>query len=119
MSTRADPLANLAQFEPKPVTERKPKPHSDAIEQLANEHGFTNRQGAPATPAPTVATAPVARSRRRFKTGRNVQINVKGTAEAKVRFYRLADEFDVPLGELLELAMDALEREGKSKKKGR
>jgi hypothetical protein len=108
MNTRADPLASLAQFEPKPATERKPKPEPDAIEKLANQHGFTSR--------PTAPTAPVERSKRRFKTGRNVQINVKGTAEAKARFYRLADEMDVPLGEFLEIAMDALEEKRRSGK---
>jgi hypothetical protein len=53
---------------------------------MASEHGFTSRE---AKPSPVVE-----RSKRRFKTERNVQINIKGTADAKARRYRLADEMD-------------------------
>jgi hypothetical protein len=106
MSTRADPLASLAQFEPKPGTDRKHKPEPEAIEKLANEHGFTSR---PTAPARTVA--PVERSKRRFKTGRNVQINIKGEQDTKDELYRIADDIDQPLGETLKRALAALQRE--------
>jgi hypothetical protein len=46
----------------------------------------------------------------RHRTGRNQQFNIKATAETIVRFYRLADERRMALGELLEQALDALEK---------
>jgi hypothetical protein len=55
---------------------------------------------------------PPARHRpgRRYKTGRNQQINIKATPEAIERLYKMADARRVPLGELLERALDALEQ---------
>jgi len=47
---------------------------------------------------------------RRYRTGRNQQINIKATAQVIERLYKLADARHVPLGELLEQALDALER---------
>lgn len=47
-----------------------------------------------------------------YRTGRNQQFNAKLTAETVARIYQLADEKNVPLGELVKLAIDALEREG-------
>jgi hypothetical protein len=55
------------------------------------------------------------RKRRVYTTGRNRQFNIKATAETVERFYKLADEHDVPLGELLELALYALEGAGGSR----
>jgi endonuclease/exonuclease/phosphatase (EEP) superfamily protein YafD len=49
---------------------------------------------------------------RTHRTGRNVQFNSKVTAETNAKIYKLADEKEVTLGELLEMAMAALEREG-------
>lgn len=46
---------------------------------------------------------------RRYTAGRNKQINIKATDETIQRVYRLVDEEHVPLGELLELALNALE----------
>lgn len=51
---------------------------------------------------------PAKRPPRRYTTGRNQQFNVKAKAETVDDFYALADELDVPLGELLELAVQAL-----------
>ena len=57
-----------------------------------------------------VAESPkAAPKRRRYTTGRNQQLNVKATAETVARFYRLADQQRVPLGELLDQALQALE----------
>lgn len=49
---------------------------------------------------------------RRYKTGRNQQINIKATRQVIERLYKLADAKQIPLGELLEQALDALERDG-------
>ncbi|MCH5633790.1 stability/partitioning determinant [Pseudomonas syringae pv. syringae] len=102
--SRVDPLDSLKNFEPKAATEQKTKQSNAEVEQMANQHGFVSRQPAPLLP-------PVERARRRYKTGRNVQINIKGEQETKDELYRIADDIDQPLGETLKRALAALRRE--------
>lgn len=102
--SRVDPLDTLKNFEPKSATEKKPRQTNSEIEELANEHGFVGRQ-------PTKTITPVERSKRRFKTGRNIQINIKGEQDTKNELYRIADIIDAPLGETLKRALAALKRE--------
>jgi hypothetical protein len=102
--SRVDPLENLKNFEPKAAIEKKSRQSDAEIEELANQHGFVGRQS-------TALSQPVERSRRRFKTGRNIQINIKGELETKNELYRIADHIDQPLGETLKRALAALQRE--------
>jgi predicted DNA-binding protein len=44
-----------------------------------------------------------------LRTGRNVQLNVKATAETISRFTALAQQTKLPQGELLRRALDAYE----------
>ena len=44
-----------------------------------------------------------------------MQFNAKATKETIDKIYKLANEMNVPLGELLRLAVDALERAGASR----
>ena len=109
MNARINPFATLA--EP-PVFEPKVKPEKivpkETIERIAKDNNFPSRQ------APdTVSTKP-RRKPRRFRTGRNQHLGIKTTTEVQDRFYKAADERNVPLGELLRLALDALERAGGS-----
>lgn len=100
--TRANPFDDLGDFKP----EAKPKPVApEVIDEIARDSGFLSRQ-----PSPQPALMPSSKPRR-YTTGRNQQINVKAKPETITRFYRLADERHVPLGELLELALAALEGE--------
>lgn len=86
------------QFDVKP---KVPKPvAADHIEQLAKDHNFPSRQ------APRSATP---KRRRTHTTGRNQQLNFKATAATVERFYALADKKGIPLCELLEQALDALD----------
>jgi len=108
---RVNPFADLSDFETRPAQKPVSSVEAAQIDQLAEEHGFPSRQ-----PAKTVSTAPAhvetaPRPRRRYTTGRNQQINIKATPETIARLYRLADEEHLPLGELLERALEALERE--------
>jgi len=102
-SSRANPFADvesLPAFEPKPKASRPVE--TDQIEKIAEASGFPSRQP---------ARAPARRAGgRRYKTGRNQQINIKATSQVIERLYRLADARHVPLGELLEQALDALEK---------
>jgi hypothetical protein len=108
MSGRINPFANLT--EP-PVFTTKPKKEKpvaeEAIARLAEDNNFPSRQ------APRAAKEP-RRKRRVYTTGRNRQFNIKATAETVERFYKMADARHVPLCQLLEEALDALERAGGS-----
>jgi len=99
---RANPFADMEQlptFAPKPKTARTLP--VEQIDQIAEATGFPSRQAAKLA----VRRVP----RRRFKTGRNQQINIKATPETIERLYTMADTRRVPLGELLEQALDALQ----------
>ena len=103
-AARANAFGDLSDFQPRPTSTKRARedtPRED-IDRLARESGFPSRQ-----PAPPVVTP--AAPRRRYTTGRNQQINVKATPETIAKLYRLADERRVVLGELLELALEALE----------
>lgn len=107
MTTRVDPFADLKQ--PPPVFAPKAKPEKavpkDAIEKIADDNNFPSRQAAKPAATPR-------RKQRRYRTGRNQHLGIKTTIETRERFYKLADDRNVPLGELLRLALDALERAG-------
>ncbi len=108
MSTRVDPFANLADppmFTTKP---KKDKPVAEeTIAYLAEQNNFPSRQAAKPPKAER-------RKPRIHRTGRNQQFNAKATKETIDKIYRLANEMNVPLGELLRLSVDALERAGAS-----
>jgi hypothetical protein len=112
MSDRVNPFADINQ-EP-PVFTTKPKAAKpiaeETIARIAEQNNFTSRQAT--KPPPKVER----RKPRTHRTGRNVQFNAKATMETINRIYKLADERKVPLGELLKLAVDALEGEGESRR---
>jgi hypothetical protein len=108
MSGRVDPFAILK--EP-PSFATKPKAEdpvaTETMERISEENNFPSRQAARAPSIPR-------RKRRIYRTGRNQQFNAKATRETIEKFYKMADQRSVTLGELLSLALDALEREGGS-----
>src|SRR5580704_9688864 len=103
MSKRVNAFANL---DDPPVFTTKPrldKPvQQETIERIAEEHNFPSRQAAKAPKEPK-------RKPRIYRTGRNQQFNAKATPETIQRFYKVADEKRVPLGELLKQGLDSLE----------
>jgi len=106
MNDRVDPFAMIKSptvFTTKPKREKPVE--EETIAQIAEENNFPSRQ-------PTKVTKPERRKPRIHRTGRNVQFNAKATDETIAKIYKLADEKKVPLGELLRLAVEALEREG-------
>jgi hypothetical protein len=104
MSARVNPFANITDA---PAFETKPKPvkpvAKETIEQIARDNNFPSRQAAKTPHRPQ-------RKRRIHRTGRDQHFGIKATAETVDRFYKLADERRVTLGELLEHALDALEK---------
>lgn len=77
-----------------------PKPSKEDIDKIAQETGFVSRQ----PQASKVTGAP-----RRYKTGRNQQLNLKVTDDTQKRFYAIADNLGLPLGEVFQRAVKALE----------
>lgn len=104
---RINPFADLADFEKKPAAKPVRPVEKDQIEKIAQENGFPSRQPAKAIPEAIALSRPI----RRYRTGRNQQINIKATSATIERLYRLADAERLPLGELLERAIDAFERD--------
>ena len=104
MSGPVDPFAILKDpvaFPTKPKAERRVE--EAAVADIARENNFPSRQ------APKAATPPK-RKQRRYRTGRNRHLGIKATEETVERFYKAVDARNLPLGEVLRLALDALER---------
>jgi hypothetical protein len=101
---------DLSSFSARPVTARATEAKADreALRTLAEERGFPSREAARAEPVRVEPTRePMLQ--RRYRTGRNRQLNLKVTDEALRRFYALADAQGKVLGEVFEQAVDALE----------
>jgi len=63
-------------------------------------------------PKPTAGPISMPRREpRRYRTGRNTQLNIKARTEAIEAFYAIADKQGWVLGEAFERAVDALQRE--------
>lgn len=110
MMTRANPFGDLDDFAPQ--GQARPVPAA-AIEEIAEASGFPSRKAQSKSANPKAAKAPPSPSpaplrRRRRTTGRNQQINIKATEETIAELYRVADELDLPLGAVLEQALQAL-----------
>jgi hypothetical protein len=104
MMSRANPLdsLNLDDFQIKPAEEKKPKQDKEAIAKVAEENGFPSRQAQLKTS--------IERPRQHyFRTGRNMQMAIKGTLECHEHLQRLVQELDVPKGVILEEALKALD----------
>ncbi|MGZ3297738.1 MAG: stability/partitioning determinant [Asticcacaulis sp.] len=106
---------DLSEFTPRPKTS-KPRADKESLRELAEQKGFTSREPAPraakvAAPQPVSPPAPEPEPilQRRYRTGRNRQLNLKVTDDALRRFYALADSQDMILGEAFEQAVLALE----------
>lgn len=116
MIERANPFGDLGDFTPAPA---KPKADRAVIDHVAEAYGFPSRQPAK-KPVPEASTAPQSTSARftdkpqlpsrRRTTGRSEQVNIKTTFAAKKRLMEISVERDMPLGEILEQALDALEK---------
>ena len=101
MTGRADPFAgdlDLSDFKPTPArTLAAPQ----AVREASEAHDFPSRlanRAAESRPP-----------QRRRRTGRNVQFNIKATADTIARFTALADKRGVAFGELLEQLVAAAE----------
>lgn len=94
------------------------------VDELAKAHDFPSRPVAATGKLPgklsdtgkqstggKLATTEQPVRRRRYTTGRNVQLNIKATAATVQLIGELADKMGVPLGVVLELALASLAAE--------
>lgn len=119
-STRAklfdgDDDLDLTAFKPKAERD-KTAPPPEKVKEVSEGANFRSREPAKSNPAAPAAAgqADAAKPRRQprtHRTGRNVQFNVKASQEAIDAFYRISDEQGWVLGETLERALAALERD--------
>ena len=96
---------DIAGFKPKPDAPRA-LPSQEEVRAVSEAVNFPSRE------APKQPTKPTKKRESRIhRTGRNVQFQAKATQSTIDRFYALCDQHDWRLGEALERAVDALERE--------
>jgi hypothetical protein len=111
---------DVSGFAPKPKPSTPPVP-PEQVRAVSQARGFRSREPQPvAAAAPASAPAPVAeaprREPRRYRTGRNVQLNIKARSEVIDSFYAIADRQGWVLGQAFEEAVAALERSLTGKK---
>jgi hypothetical protein len=102
---RADPWAvdaepDMSAFKPTPA----PKPARETVREVSEANNFPSRDPQPRPTKPK-------KQQRRHVTGRNVQINIKAKQETVDRLVKVADRCSWVLGEALEHALAALDRE--------
>ena len=92
---------DLSQFTPqKPAKAEQPPP--EAVRAVAEGAKFLSRE--PSKPSKQ-------RQQRRYRTGRNIQLNTKVTMSTRDGLYEISDRYKWVLGETLERALQALRRE--------
>jgi hypothetical protein len=100
----AEPELDVAGFAPKEAVTPTVRPEQvRAVSEAAN---FQSRE-----PMREIQAGPPKREPRRYRTGRNIQLNIKARADVIEAFYKLADQKGWVLGETFERAVAALERE--------
>jgi len=115
MTDRASVFDNSTDFDVSGFTPRPPKAAekkipAEAVRAISEAANFPSREAVkpPPPPAP-VPKLEVKRELRRYRTGRNVQLNIKVSAETLEAFYNIADREGWVLGEALEHAVKALQ----------
>ncbi|MGH6682107.1 MAG: stability/partitioning determinant [Bradyrhizobium sp.] len=96
---------DVSGFTPKPAA--TPAAPPELVRTVSEGAQFQSRD-----PKPTMGPIGVPkREPRRYRTGRNIQLNIKARTEAIEAFYAIADKQGWVLGEAFERAVDALRRE--------
>ena len=94
---------DVSSFAPKAAPDRSAPP-IEQVRAVTAAANFRSRE-------PITAMAPTPRQARRYRTGRTAQFNVRTTPATVDAFYAIADRKGWKVGETLERALAALERE--------
>jgi hypothetical protein len=100
-----EPELDVSSFAPKTFTDPK-GPAAEQVRAVAKGSRFVSRQ-APVLEPEVQAKRPA----RQYRTGRNVQFNVKALHQTVETFHSISDEQGWVLGYTLERAVEALQRE--------
>src|ERR1700694_4593919 len=106
----ADEELDLSGFELKPA--KKSAMQSELVKAVSEAAHFRSRDPKQDPEHQNI----IKREPRRYRTGRNTQLNIKARAEAIEEFYAIADQQGWVLGEAFEQAVDALKRDIEAKK---
>jgi hypothetical protein len=105
MAERAGLFEEGPDFDVSAFAPKKPAksvaPETEAIRAVSETANFKSREPVQTAKKPD----------RRHRTGRNEQLNVKVTAQTLALFYKISDQQKWVLGETLERAVRALQRE--------
>jgi len=101
--------SDLSRFAPR--TDQIPAPTIEQVRDVSAAAGFPNRD-----PVRAPARAASIAQRHYYRTGRDTQFNTKVRADTKAAYVAIATEDGVPLGKVLEEALDALLRERSSQR---
>ena len=96
-----DPSDDLSRFAPRPTA--RPEPPIEQVREVSTAAGFPNRDA-------RRPIAPIA-ERHYYRTGRDTQFNTKVRADTKAAYMAIATQDGIPLGKVLEDALDALLRQ--------
>jgi hypothetical protein len=96
-----EPDFDVSDFQPAKPTRRVSGPNPEAVAAVSGAAGFSSRE-------PISARTD---TRRAWRTGRNVQFNVKAKPETIERFREIADKEGWSIAVVLERALEALDRE--------
>lgn len=99
-----DDELDVSGFEPQTDKARQAA-NPEQVRAVSTKADFRSREPAPAV---ELIASPVRQEVRRYRTGRNVQLNLKVKQETVDLFYALADRNGWVLGEALEHAVQAL-----------
>lgn len=101
---------DVSGFSPRPTTSSE---RAEQVRAVAEPAAFISREPGASGSAQSTTAPPAAGSRepRRYRTGRNMQLNLKVRQATADAFYLLADEQGWVLGEAFERAVAALQRE--------
>ncbi|MCJ2015874.1 stability/partitioning determinant [Methylobacterium sp. E-065] len=118
---------DVSAFAPKTASDPAAPP-AEEVRAIAEAANFPSREvvkrppvapAAMAAPAPVpVQTPPAKREPRRHRTGRTAQFNARTTPETVEAFYAIADQQGWLVGETVEHALAALQRELKEQGRG-
>jgi hypothetical protein len=108
------PELDVSAFAPKTAADSTAPP-AEQVKAVSQTAHFSSRE--PASPTVTKPKAPVKRPPRVYRTGRNVQFNVKASQATVDSIYTITEQHEGwVLGYTLERAVQALQRELKSER---
>ena len=97
---------DVSGFAPRPAV---PAEQAEQVRAIAEPAAFRSRD--PSVPSVAASASPVLHGQRRYRTGRNMQLNLKVREATATMFYAMADAQGWVLGEAFERAVAALQRE--------